>query len=83
MKLEKDVEERFEKEKKKWELYGPLGMGIAYPKLKQFLASEIQTAVQKERIRLAKRIGQIGRNAVTDELLKELEFTTKDTKEVV
>lgn len=40
-----ELKKEFEKEKRNWELYGPLGMGIAYPKL----WSWIQTAISKAR----------------------------------
>ena len=35
-------EQRFDEAKRNFELYGPLGMGIAYPKLKEFISQELQ-----------------------------------------
>ena len=43
-----DWEEQFEKNKREWEVYGPLGMGINYPKLKAFIKSTVIPQVTKE-----------------------------------
>lgn len=42
-------QERFNKEKKNWELYGPLGMGIAYSKLEKWVDDERSKVKEEER----------------------------------
>lgn len=46
--LTEEQKKRFNSQKRNWELYGSLGMGIAYPKLEQFLADEL--AMERELI---------------------------------
>lgn len=111
MKLEKDVEKRFEKEFQndlfeyipaKWSEEREDGTRAMIPnetprvekKIKQFLAQEIQTAVQKERTDLISYLKNMLSNKMNDivftnwkapiyALIGYLEPTTKDTKDVV
>jgi hypothetical protein len=52
--LTKEQKNRFNSQKRNWEIYGSLGMGIAYHELEQFIADEL--ALEKEQAKKEERI---------------------------
>lgn len=74
--LPKDVKERFENEKRNWELYGPLGMGINYQKIESWFAQELL----KERDSLLKKISEVDHRIIIQDQNRYISFSKQPNK---